>query len=234
MRSIMSVSPLSSGGFLTRALAAGFGRLWPGVLFSVDTQHRVVALTFDDGPTPEITPGLLEVLKRHGATATFFLIGERAARHPQLVERIRADGHELGNHLWSDTRSSALSNAEFERQLLAVDALIAPGTSPKWFRPGHGVCTRDQIELARSHGYRCCLVSVYSHDGALRNAGWISSITLFETFPGAIIVLHDGAEERKAVIAATDAVLRRLGERGFRCVSVSTLAGLGKMERRRA
>jgi len=230
----MSVSPLPLGGFLTRAVAGVLSKLWPAVLFSVDTQQRAVALTFDDGPTLEITPGLLEVLKRHGATATFFLIGERAARHPQLVERIRADGHELGNHLWSDESSSALPRAEFERQLLAVDALIAPGTTPRWFRPGHGVCTRDQIELARSHGYRCCLVSVYSHDFALRNANWISSTTLFEVFSGAIIVLHDGAEERKAVIPAADTVLRQLAERGFRCVSVSTLVGLGQTRRPRA
>src|SRR5215218_6611139 len=76
-----------------------------------------VALTVDDGPAPETTPQLLRVLSRHGARATFFLVGERASRHRDLVAGIAAAGHELGNHLWRDEPSVLLGRAEFAQQL---------------------------------------------------------------------------------------------------------------------
>src|SRR5438045_4406561 len=74
--------------------------LTPGILYRVKTREALVALSFDDGPHATFTPEVLEILERHGAKATFFLIGERAGRHPELVERIRAAGHEIGNHCW--------------------------------------------------------------------------------------------------------------------------------------
>ena len=72
----------------------------PGTLYRVKTREALVALSFDDGPHAAFTPEVLEILERYGAKATLFLIGERAERHPELVERIRAAGHEIGNHCW--------------------------------------------------------------------------------------------------------------------------------------
>src|SRR5690349_15275625 len=91
------------------------------VLWSVPSSARVVALTFDDGPHPATTPGLVELLGRYGAPATFFLIGARAARHEDLVRQIVNCGHELGNHLLSDYPSICLSTTEFWAQPLQVD-----------------------------------------------------------------------------------------------------------------
>ena len=91
--------------------------LTPGILYRVKTKERLVALSFDDGPDAEFTPQVLEILERDGAKATFFLIGERAKRHPELVERIRAAGHEIGNHCWRDGTVLGHSRARFEEEL---------------------------------------------------------------------------------------------------------------------
>src|SRR5215475_7736047 len=77
-------------------------RMTPNILYRVKTKQPLVALTFDDGPNPEFTPQVLELLKENDAKATFFLIGERAERNPELVRRILAEGHEVGNHWCRD------------------------------------------------------------------------------------------------------------------------------------
>ncbi len=108
------------------------------VLCYVDTKARVFALTFDDGPHPDVTPALLDVLARHRAKATFFLIGERVFGNEPIVARIAADGHELANHLMRDEPSVLLPDQEFHRQLDRVNSLLTPYADVRWFRPGSG------------------------------------------------------------------------------------------------
>ena len=114
------------------AAAAGQPLLHPllrrlyGSTFAVATDERLMALTFDDGPDPEHTPRLLEVLARHGAKATFFMVGARAARHPELVARVAAEGHEIGNHGWDHPSLPALPSAAVAEQLERTRAVLAP------------------------------------------------------------------------------------------------------------
>ena len=96
----------------------------PGILYRLKTREALVALSFDDGPHVVFTPEVLEILERYGAKATFFLIGERAERHPELVERIRAGGHEIGNHCWRDGTVLGHSRARFEEELERTEAAI--------------------------------------------------------------------------------------------------------------
>ncbi len=96
----------------------------PGILYRLKTREALVALSFDDGPHAVFTPEVLEILERYGAKATFFLIGERAERHPELVERIRAAGHEIGNHCWRDGTVLGHSRARFEEELERTEAAI--------------------------------------------------------------------------------------------------------------
>ena len=77
-------------------------RLTPNLTYRIRTRHPLVALSFDDGPHPIFTPKVLDILQQHNAHATFFLIGERALRHPDLVARIKAEGHEVANHYFTD------------------------------------------------------------------------------------------------------------------------------------
>ena len=102
--------------------------LTPGILYRVRTREALVALSFDDGPHAVFTPEVLEILERYGAKATFFLIGERAERHPELVERIRAAGHEIGNHCWRNGTVLGYSRKRFVEELEGTERAVELGT----------------------------------------------------------------------------------------------------------
>jgi peptidoglycan/xylan/chitin deacetylase (PgdA/CDA1 family) len=114
----------------------------------------LVALSFDDGPHEVLTPQVLEILERYGATATFFLIGERAERHPELVERIRAAGHEIGNHCWRDGSVLGHSEARFEEELERTETAIGLGALRRRKEEGKekDLTQRTRREEHREHG----------------------------------------------------------------------------------
>jgi peptidoglycan-N-acetylglucosamine deacetylase len=196
------------------------------VLCYVDTGARAFALTFDDGPHPETTPSLLDVLSRHGAQATFFLIGERVVCNEPIVARIAAEGHELANHLMRDEPSVLLPDLEFRRQLAQVGALLAPYGEIRWFRPGSGWFTQRMLRSAGEYGLRCVLGTVLArHEGGASNER-IARRLLGRIRPGSIVVLHEGTAERRGVVTTTDRILAELGRRGLAAVTVSNLLAL--------
>jgi peptidoglycan/xylan/chitin deacetylase (PgdA/CDA1 family) len=199
----------------------------PAVLFHVETAERAVALTIDDAPHPAVTPGVLDVLRRHGARATFFVIGVHAERYPELVEEIRAGGHELANHLYLDRPSARLDSGEFVRNLRRTDALIRPTGPVKWCRPGSGYINDRIVALMLENGYRPCLASVYPLDLRLP-AGWALRHFASNVRPGAILVLHDGGPARRRTVSLLERILPRLAERGYRVLTVSELVALGE------
>jgi peptidoglycan/xylan/chitin deacetylase (PgdA/CDA1 family) len=102
-------------------------RLTPNIVYRVRTKLPLVALSFDDGPHPEFTAQVLEILKRYEAKATFFLIGERALRYPEVVVRIRAEGHEIGNHYFKNGATLGHSDEEFLGNLEKTERAIGAG-----------------------------------------------------------------------------------------------------------
>jgi peptidoglycan/xylan/chitin deacetylase (PgdA/CDA1 family) len=204
-------------------------RLIPAdVLWYVDTGAPVFALTFDDGPSPETTPGLLDVLARHRAHATFFLIGERARAHPELVAAITAAGHEIANHLMRDEPSVSLSGPRFRRELAEVSALLTPYGPVRWFRPGSGWFTPRMLRSAAQQNLRPVLGTlVAAHRGRPRDAR-IAGTLLAGIRPGSIVVLHEGTPHRRGVVPATDELLTALAGRGPAAVTVSELVALGR------
>jgi peptidoglycan/xylan/chitin deacetylase (PgdA/CDA1 family) len=199
----------------------------PAVLTHVETDSLAVALTIDDAPSPEVTPAFLDVLRRHGARATFFVIGSYAERHPELVAAIRAEGHELANHLYLDEPSIRLGDQEFLAKLRRAEAAIGLEGPVKWFRPGSGWIDEGMVELLHREGYRACLASVYPLD--LIAPRWLTEWQFTANVqPGAILVLHDGGPGRAQNIAILDAVLGQLTERGVRVVTVSELVAMGR------
>ena len=196
------------------------------VLCYVDTGARAFALTFDDGPHPETTPRLLDVLDRHTARATFFLIGERVAGNESIVARIASEGHEVANHLMRDERSVLLPDDQFRRELAEVNVLLSPYGEVRWFRPGSGWFTPRMLRHAGMYGLRAVLGTVVAmHDGGPRDAR-IARNLLGAIRPGSIAVLHEGTDERRGVVATTDQVLGELGRRGYAAVTVSDLVAL--------
>ena len=193
------------------------------VLYFVDTKAKVVALTIDDAPHPIVTPRILDVLKEYSAHATFFLIGRNIKGNEHLLNRMRRDGHELGNHLSEDAASIRLSSEEFEHQLLEVDKMINPDGPQKWFRPGSGFYNNRMLKQAEAHGYRCALGSVYPHDTIVRSTWIISTFITNKIFPGAIIVIHEGKKDRIRSVEVLKRVLPELQRLGYKVVTVSQL-----------
>ncbi len=209
-----------------RPVIRWLAKRYPDVLFYVDIEVPLVALTIDDAPHPTLTPAILDVLAEHGARATFFLIGGRVTGIEGIVRRIIEDGHELGNHLMADAPSVRLSAEEFEWQLLQTHDLLSSFGPVRWFRPGSGWYSRRMIKQLRCHGYQCALGSAYAYDCHIPSAWYVSSHILLNTRPGSVIILHDGCEGRHRTVTVLRRVLPELKHRGYRVVTLSELADL--------
>jgi peptidoglycan/xylan/chitin deacetylase (PgdA/CDA1 family) len=198
------------------------------VLVTASTTEPVTALTFDDGPHPDTTPALLEVLARHGARATFFLIGERASAHPDLVAAIVAGGHDLGNHLMRDRPSVRLPAGMFRAELTATGEILARHGEVRWWRPGSGFFTPRMVRDARSQGLRGALGSPWllatTYAGDSRQRG---TRLARRAHPGAIAVFHEGTPVRAAVGRLTDGYLDVLAQRGLSAITLGDLARCG-------
>jgi len=199
----------------------------PGVVFRIDTGERAIALTIDDAPHPDVTPGLLRELRANGAKATFFVIGSYAETYPELVDSIRAGGHELANHLFTDRMSAGLSDEEFVEELLRTDAAIQPLVPPRWCRPGSAVMTPRIIRLMDENGYTPVLGSAYPVD-LYTNVELTVTHFLDNVRPGAILVLHDGGAGREDTVEVLARLLPRLKEKGYRLTTLTELSRLGK------
>jgi peptidoglycan/xylan/chitin deacetylase (PgdA/CDA1 family) len=198
-------------------------RRYPDVLFHVESDVPLVALTFDDSPHPALTPRILDVLAEHDARATFFVIGERVPGNEEIIRRMVAEGHELANHLMTDAPSARLPAAEFERQLRQTHDLLAPYGPLRWFRPGHGRYTRQMLDQLRSHGYQCALASAYAFEFHIPSARYAAWHILLNARPGSVIVLHDGAADRQRTVDVLGRILPEFRRRGYRVVTLSEL-----------
>lgn len=214
--SILAVQP----GFVVRALA----RTFDGIVWRVPTARPLAALTFDDGPDRTCTPQVLDILRRRGARATFFLIGGHARAHPDLVRRIRSEGHEVANHTFSRATTWPMDADELERSVLATEALLGLGeTRPKIVRPAGGLIRPSQLARLKRHGYVCVLGSAYAYDPYRPPAAYIRWVIGRNLEPGAIVVLHDGGGDRSRSVAALEGIIDAAEARGLRLVTVSEL-----------
>ena len=200
-----------------------FGDRDPRVLYSVDTDQPVVALTIDDGPDSESTAEILSVLAAHDAKATFFLISSRIPGNEAAVDAIVAGGHELGNHHESDSPSIELSHVEFEEQLLAAERALSVWQSPRWFRPASGWYDDWMLDLLEEHDYRCALGSVYPLDAQIPSvrlaAWWIGR----RARPGSVIILHDAGGRGERSARVLERILPELAARGIEVVTLTEL-----------
>lgn len=202
-----------------------FERLTPNVIYRVHTELPLVALSFDDGPHPTFTPQVLDILQAHDAKATFFLIGERALRYPELVERIKATGHEVGNHYYKDGSTFAHSDTEFLSYLQQTEKAIGSTKEPKLFRAPGGVAWPRQLRLARAQGYEYVLGSAYPNDPMHPPAWYIRWLVEKNLAPGTIIILHDGISDATRSIQALPHILDAGRQRAVRFVSIGELMG---------
>jgi peptidoglycan-N-acetylglucosamine deacetylase len=206
-------------------------RRFPDVLFQQDNVGPLVALTFDDSPHATSTPRILDVLAAHDARATFFIIGEHVAGNEEVVRRLIAEGHELGNHMLSDAPSARLSAAEFERQLRQTHEVLAGFGPVRWFRPGHTWFNRRMLDQLHRHGYRCAMASTYAYEFLPISAPYAARHILLNVRPGGVIILHDGPVDQERTVAVLERILPALRRRGYRVVTLSELDAAGQTSR---
>jgi len=206
-----------------RWLLAILAKLSPKVVYFVETEKHAVALTIDDGPDPVATPKILDLLREHGAHATFFLITERVSGNEEVVLRTVKEGHELANHSTTDEPSILLKSSEFEKRLLKAHDVLSRFSEVRWFRPGSGWYSKKMLSIIHRHGYGCALGSVYPFDPQIPSSWFIKQHVLRGVQPGSIIVLHDHSARGERTIAVLVAILPELKRRGLRVVTLSEL-----------
>src|SRR4051812_45175316 len=192
------------------------------------SDERLIALTFDDGPGDSTSP-ILDCLERHGATATFFVLGRQVAGREHVLRRMTELGCEIGNHTFDHPRLSQISSARAEEELTRAGEAIASATgtpAPPLMRPPYGDWSSETLEVATKLGLTIVLWSLRTRDWDARPAAEIAEAMLDEARPGAVVVLHDASEagiDRSETARAVEAAVPRLQEQGYRLVTVSEL-----------
>ncbi len=173
--------------------------------------RKVLYLTFDDGPIPEVTPWVLDQLRDHGALATFFVVGANAQRHSDVLERIRREGHAVGNHTWHHVNGSRTPRATYLRDVLHTQ----PHTGTRLFRPPYGRLTWGQARALRAR-FDIVMWDVLSadFDAAVTPERCLRNV-LTKARPGSIIVFHDSLKAEPRLRYVLPNVLKHFSEEGF-------------------
>jgi len=190
---------------------------------SVHVDGPYIAMTFDDGPSATLTPKLLDILATHQIKATFFVIGENVAEHPEIVARAAREGHEIGNHSWSHPNFGKMSDDGVRSQLQRTDDAIksATGARPTLLRPPYGSITaREKRWIHDQFGYQIILWDVDPYDWKRPGPPVVRNRILKETRPGSIVLSHD---IHPGTIEAMPSTFDALEAKGFKFVTVSEL-----------
>lgn len=178
-----------------------------------------VALTFDDGPNPNTTPQVLQILAQAQIHATFFMVGRNVTTYPQLARRVARAGHEIGNHTYDHLQLPNLIAAQVDQELTMTDVAIyqATGTWPRLMRPPYGSIDQTSVAIA---GRPIIQWTVDSEDWKSQNAAMILRMIQQTTTPGAIILLHD---IQPATVAALPNIISYLQAQGYQFVTIDDL-----------
>ena len=189
------------------------------------TQQNFVAMTFDDGPHPALTPQLLDILKARRIRATFYVIGRNAARYPDILKRMVDEGHEIGNHTWKHPNLAGLGSAAVLRELDRTSEAVfkAVQRMPVTMRPPYGALTSAQRGLIhREREMPTILWSVDPEDWRRPGSDVVADRIVGRSHAGAIILSHD---IHSGTVKAMPAALDGLKAGGFRFATVSMILG---------
>src|SRR4051812_22857266 len=199
----------------------------PPITFnSVHVDGPYIALTFDDGPNATLTPKLLDLLAAKHLKATFFVVGQNAADHPEILKRAVREGHEIANHSWSHPNFGKMSDEAVRRELQKTDDAIsaAIGKRPTLMRPPYGSITAHQKKwIHEEFGYRIIIWDVDPLDWKRPGPSVVTARILKETNAGSIVLAHD---IHPPTIEAMPATFDQLMKKGFKSVTVTELLGM--------
>ena len=190
---------------------------------SANKISRQVAITFDDGPDPTNTPKILDILKNHQATASFFCIGKRMQEHPEVLKRIQREGHTIGNHTYTHSRNmgffgSQRISSELKRTNTVAQEIL--GKHLQWYRPAFGVTNPAIKKALEQTDLRAVGWSIRSYDTLPLSEAFLYKRITKRIQGGDIILLHDTGEKTVAVL---ERLLLFLQQNGWEAVSVDTL-----------
>jgi peptidoglycan/xylan/chitin deacetylase (PgdA/CDA1 family) len=230
---MMAGAATGLAGVATYATFAPRAGVWCPVISCGPSDPARVALTFDDGPCADSTPAILDILAAERVAAAFFVIGRNAALHPDLLDRICAEGHLLGNHSYDHHRLGIMGLRRYWLdQLDSTDRLIsrAAGGPSMFFRPPMGFKTGHMAAGLRVRGHRVIAWSRRALDGVGTTPARIVA-RLSRCSPGDIVALHDGVEpggrrDAQATVLALKSVIRAIRDRGLEPVRLDRLLGL--------
>ena len=194
--------------------------LLPDRLWNLPKDEQAIYLSFDDGPIPEVTPWVLEQLQQYGAKATFFCIGDNVRKHPQIFQKIVAEGHAIGNHSFNHLNGWRTRSIRYLENVLQAQSEMSKYTSEatgtKLFRPPYGRLKEKQARLLRENDFKVVMWDVLSVDYNQR----LSPEKCFKNVvnnagAGSIIVFHDSLKAEKNLKAVLPRVLEYYSQRGY-------------------
>lgn len=202
----------------------GFGKK-DNVYFCASTDKKIAALTFDDGPHPQLTDEILDILAEYNVKATFFVIGKNAERYKKQLIRAYSEGHEIGNHTYSHLTASNANAEKLTAELKKTDKIISDitGQRPRLFRPPTGYCNSVAVQSAAELGYKVILWTVDTRDWAHTSAPEINKNVSEHIGNGSIILFHDYVSGTASTAKALKKLLPELIEQGYSFDTVSNM-----------
>lgn len=198
------------------------------IVWEIETEEKVVALTFDDGPHKKYTEQILDLLDKYNVKATFFVIGENAEKNPELILRQFNEGHEIANHTYTHPLRTTIP--KLEQELTKTNDIIysITGNYPTLFRPVEGQYTDPMIQTVVKNGYKIVMWSWHMDTQDWKNPGVnrIVKTVLKGTEPGNVILFHDGGGNRSQTVKALEEILPELQKQGYEFVTVTELINM--------
>ncbi|WP_232697298.1 polysaccharide deacetylase family protein [Brevibacillus daliensis] len=200
------------------------------VVWELPTEKKVIALTFDDGPDRKITPQILSLLKKHNAHATFFTVGNRIKKNPEIIKQMALQHHEISNHTFSHPDLRHLSTDQIRKQIQETQNIIQDitGTKPTLFRPPGGYYSQKVIATAKEMGYLVVMWSWHqdTRDWSDPGVSKIVNKVIKNARNGDIVLFHDFGGRREQTVHALEKILPELEKKGYHFVTVSELIAI--------
>lgn len=208
-------------------------RKYPDTFRSSGPRVKQIALTFDDVPDPRFTGKILDVLKEYQVKATFFAVGERAKKHPDLAKRIHDEGHAIGNHSYNHAQLNKLSLDKFKGQIERTNTILKSltGVDPRLIRPPYGDINEEQLQWARKNGYKVVNWNVDSLDWKGLPKEEVKSNILSAVGPGSIVLQHAGGgvgSDLTGTIEALPDIITELQRKGYSFVTLPEMLGVSE------
>lgn len=197
-------------------------------ILSGSPEKRQIALSFDDAPDTHFTPQVLDALKKENVKATFFVVGNRSEKHPEIIKRIIQEGHAIGNHSYNHPNFAKLDDAAFREQITKTDQILKRliGYRPVIVRPPYGNITEDQIKWLVSQNRKIINWNVDSLDWKGLSAEQVAINVLADIQPGSIVLQHSAGgkgEDLSGTVKAIPTIIKKLRADGVEFVTIPEL-----------